>query len=63
MLTHQGQPRYAPASVGVLVDTAFLRGTMIDANGDRHAESVTRPTLRLRWKGTMHAIVAAFRRR
>jgi hypothetical protein len=62
MRADKGQPHFAPTSVGVLVDPAFLRSAMIDANGDRHAETVSRPTLHLRWKDTMHAIAAALRR-
>lgn len=63
MHAHTEQPRYAPASVGVLVDPEFLRGVVRDANGDRRAESTFRPALRLRWKATIDAIVVAFRRR
>ena len=62
MHAHQDQPHYAPASVGALMDTAFLRGAVIDANGDRRAETTSSLTLRLRWRGAMHAVAAVFRR-
>ena len=62
MHAHQDQPHYAPASVGALMDTAFLRGAVIDANGDRPAERTSSATLRLRWRIAMHALAAAFRR-
>jgi hypothetical protein len=63
MHAHTDRPRYAPASVGVLVDPEFLRGAAQDANGDRRAESTFRPGMRLRWKATVDAIVVAIRRR
>jgi hypothetical protein len=62
MHAHQTQPHYAPWSVGALMDPTFLRGTVIDANGDRRAESPSSATLRLRWRIAMHAVAAVFRR-
>ncbi|MGZ3173567.1 MAG: hypothetical protein ACXU7G_10815 [Croceibacterium sp.] len=62
MHSHQEQPRYAPSSVGVLIDPAFLRGVVIDANGYRRDEGADLPTLRLRLRGAMQAIAVAFRR-
>ena len=57
----RGQPHYAPASVGVLIEPEFLRGTMIDANGERRLESAA-PAPKSRWKEAMQAISAVFRR-
>ena len=48
MHAHQDQPHYAPASVGALMDPAFLRGAVIDANGDRRAETTPSAVLWLR---------------
>lgn len=62
MHAHQAQPHYAPSSVGALMDPAFLRAAVNDANGDRRAESTPSPTLRLRWRAAMHAVAAALRR-
>jgi len=62
MHAHQDQPHYAPASVGALMDTSFLRGAVIDANGDRRAETTPSATLRLRWRAAMDAVAAVFKR-
>jgi len=62
MHAHQDQPHYAPASVGALMDTSFLRGAVIDANGDRRAEATPSATLRLRWRAAMDAVAAVFKR-
>ena len=60
MHDHQAQPRYAPSSVGALMDPAFLRDAVMDANGDRRAESVSSASLRLRWQTAWRAVVAVF---
>jgi hypothetical protein len=62
MHAHPTQPHYAPASVGALMDPEFLRGAVIDANGDRHAEGRAPVPLRLRWQVVVHAVAAVFRR-
>jgi hypothetical protein len=62
MHAHQVQPHYAPSSVGALMDPAFLRNAVIDANGDRRAESIASPSLQRRWRMAIDAIAAAFRR-
>ena len=62
MHAHQDQPHYAPASVGALMDPAFLRGAVIDANGDRRAETTSSAAWRQRWRAAMHAIAAVFKR-
>lgn len=62
MHAHQDQPHYAPASVGALMDPSFLRGAVIDANGDRRAENASSAALRLRWRAAMHAVAAVFKR-
>jgi len=59
MHAHQVQPHYAPTSVGALMDPAFLRNAVIDANGDRRAESPASPSLRLRWRLAIQAIAVA----
>ncbi len=61
MHAHPTQPHYAPASVGGLMDPAFLRWTVIDAEGGRRAGS-TSPAMRPRWRTVMHAVTAIFRR-
>jgi hypothetical protein len=62
MHDHQTQPHYSPSSVGALMDPAFLRGVMLDTNGDHRAESAPCSTLRLRWRVALHAIAIALRR-
>jgi hypothetical protein len=62
MHAHQVQPHYAPSSVGALMDPAFLRDAVLDANGDRRAESTVSPSLRRRWQLAIAAIAAALRR-
>ena len=62
MYEHHMQPRYAPTSVGALMDPAFLRHAVMDANGDRRDETATLATLRWRWRGAIHAMAAAFAR-
>jgi hypothetical protein len=65
MNAHHAQPYYAPSSVGALMDPAFLRHAVMEANGDRHEETVALATLRWRWRGAihaLHAIAAAFQR-
>ena len=59
---HQDRPHYAPASVGALMDPAFLRSAAIDASGDRRAENSSPVTLRQRWLFAVHAVAAALRR-
>jgi len=51
-----------PWSVGALMDPVFLRNAMLDANGNRRDEAETLATSRWRWRGTIRAIAAAFRR-
>lgn len=63
MHPHQAQPHYAPASVGGLMDPAFLRDAMIDAYGDRRAVPTSPTTLLLRWRAVMHTITVSFQRR
>jgi hypothetical protein len=62
MHDHQTQPHYSPSSVGALMDPAFLRGVMLDTNGDHHAESPSRSTLLVRWRVALHTIAIALRR-
>jgi len=62
MDAHHAQPHYAPSSVGGLMDPAFLRSAVMDANGDRRDDAASPQTLRLRWRGALHAIAVAFRR-
>lgn len=63
MHPHQAQPHYAPASVGGLMDPAFLRDAMIDAHGDRRVAPASLATLLLRWRTAMHTITVSFQRR
>jgi hypothetical protein len=44
------------------MDPGFLRGAVIDANGDRRAERSTPVPLRRRWQLVVHAVAAFFRR-
>jgi hypothetical protein len=44
------------------MDPVFLRNAMLDANGNRRDEAETLATSRWRWRGTIRAIAAAFRR-
>jgi hypothetical protein len=44
------------------MDPAFLRGAMIDANGDHRAENTSSAALWLHWRAAMHAVAAVFRR-
>lgn len=62
MHDRQTQPHYSPSSVGALMEPAFLRDVMLNANGDRHAETSSLSTLRLRWQGALHTIAVALRR-
>jgi hypothetical protein len=62
MHEHLTQPHYAPASVGALMDPAFLRGAMLDAEGGRRAESTSPPATWPRWRTAVHAVTAFFRR-
>jgi hypothetical protein len=59
---HQDRPHYAPASVGALMDPAFLRGAALDASGARRTESTSSVTMRERWRVAMRSIAAVFRR-
>ncbi len=61
MYTHPTQPHYTPSSVGALMDPGFLRGAVIDANGEHRVESNS-PTLRSRLQVAMHAVAVALRR-
>jgi hypothetical protein len=61
MHAYQDQPHYAPASVGALMDPAFLRSAVIDANGDRRDQTPPSAALLLRWRVAMHAVAAVFR--
>ena len=61
MYTHPTQPHYTPSSVGALMDPGFLRGAVIEANGEHRVESNS-PTLRLRLQMAMHAVAVALRR-
>lgn len=63
MHPHQAQPHYAPASVGVLMDPAFLRDAMIDAHGDRRVPAASLVTLLSRWREAIHTVAVSFRRR
>lgn len=63
MQSHSEPSRYAPASVGVLVDPGFLRGAVRDAHGDRHSEVGSSSVLRSQWKAMLGAILLAIRRR
>lgn len=62
MHEHLTQPHYAPASVGGLMDPAFLRGAMLDAEGGRRAKSTSLPAKRPRWRTAVQAVAAFFRR-
>jgi hypothetical protein len=62
MNAHHAQPHYAPTSVGALMDPAFLRNAVMEANGDRREEAATLATWRWRWRGAVHAFATAFRR-
>ncbi|HEV7575829.1 MAG TPA: hypothetical protein VGO85_07280, partial [Caldimonas sp.] len=58
----RAQPRYAPTSVGALMDTTFLRAAMGDANGDRRVEPAPSPTLRRRWSHALRWVAIALKR-
>jgi hypothetical protein len=62
MHAHQDQPHYAPASVGALMDPAFLRAAVNDANSDRRAENTSSATVWLRWRIAIHAVAVVFGR-
>ena len=62
MHEHHGQAHYAPASVGALIDTAFLRRAAMDANDERRVEPPLPSALRIRWNVAMHALAVALRR-
>ncbi len=54
---------YMPSSVGALMDPAFLRDAMLDADGERHGPSrppIPEP-LRRAWRA-LRAITARLRR-
>lgn len=62
MHEHNGHAHYAPASVGALIDTAFLRRAAMDANDERRIERASPSAMRLRWIGAMRAFAFALRR-
>jgi hypothetical protein len=62
MHVHRAQLHYTPALVGALMDPAFLRDAVTDANGERHVKGVSSISLRLRWRVAMHSVAAVFRR-
>jgi hypothetical protein len=62
MDAHHLQPHYTPSSVGALMDTAFLRNAVMEANGDRRGVTATSSNLHWSWRHAIHAITAAFRR-
>ena len=62
MHEHHGQAHYAPASVGALIDTAFLRRAAMEANDERRAERTLPSAMRLRWIDAMRALIVALRR-
>ena len=62
MNDRQTQPHYAPSSVGALMDPAFLRSVMIEANGEHRPEALSPSPLLLRWQGAWHNIAFALSR-
>lgn len=61
MHTHSTQPHYTPASVGALMDPAFLRGAVSEAYGERHG-APTSSRLGQRVRLAWHAFAAVLRR-
>lgn len=62
MHEHNGQAHYAPASVGALIDTGFLRHAAMEANDERRAERARPSALRRRLSEAMRTLAAALRR-
>lgn len=58
MSANHTQPHYAPASVGGLMDPAFLRGAMGDADAHHHPMAAD-PSAR--WSRLRQAVLAAAR--
>ncbi len=62
MPVNHTQPRYAPSSVGGLMDPAFLRGAMSDANGGhRPMAAATGIDAAAAWPRLRQAVLAAVR--
>lgn len=57
------RPHYSPASVGVLIDPAFLRRAMLDANGYPQGIAVSSATLLSRWRSVVGTVAVALARR
>jgi len=65
---HAGQAplHYAPSSVGALMDPVFLRGAVLDADGDRHDGLSRWPPMPPRLRAALRVVrvsVAHLRRR
>jgi hypothetical protein len=58
----QAQPHYTPTSVGGLMDPAFLRGAVIDANGGQAEAGTSWRTVLLRLRAAMRRFAAVLRR-
>lgn len=61
MRTDSNQPHYAPASVGALMDPAFLRGARHDADGASPIFLPEQPALWQRLQSAVQTVFAAIR--
>ncbi len=61
MRADANQPHYAPASVGGLMDPAFLRIARHDADGASAVVEPQAPALWQRLQGVVQTVVAAIR--
>jgi len=59
----QSQVHYAPASVGALMDPAFLRGVVLDADGVHPPGADTpRIAVKERWRMALRSAASLLRR-
>jgi len=62
MYTPREQPHYTPSSVGALMDPAFLRRAVRDAQASGHAAVPPVKPAATRWQRAMRAVAAFFAR-
>ena len=62
MQQDHGLAHYAPASVGALADTAFLRSAAMYSNDERHAKAMPSVASQSRWISALRALAVALRR-